>query len=197
MPAYGRQLSTWGLTQGMSRRGNCLDNAAMESFFTAENRVLLPQRVRQCRRVPARPAPLHSLLQPPPHQAQTQRPKPSTVPNSGLVSLASSCPTSWGQFISPQGLRLYRSCLQLWPLGGQARAGRFTQVVALYTNPSGTALIGLGTAVFANCNHLEAAHGYIPARLRTLLHPEPSVIARAESFTPTGSPSRCPRSCAG
>ena len=33
MPAYRRQLAEHGLTQSMSRKGNCLDNAAMESFF--------------------------------------------------------------------------------------------------------------------------------------------------------------------
>lgn len=33
MPAYRRQLAQRGLTQSMSRKGNCLDNAAMESFF--------------------------------------------------------------------------------------------------------------------------------------------------------------------
>ena len=33
MPAYRKQLSDHGLTQSMSRKGNCLDNAAMESFF--------------------------------------------------------------------------------------------------------------------------------------------------------------------
>lgn len=33
MPAYRRQLAQHGLTQSMSRKGNCLDNAAMESFF--------------------------------------------------------------------------------------------------------------------------------------------------------------------
>ena len=33
MPAYRKQLESRGLTQSMSRRGNCLDNAAMESFF--------------------------------------------------------------------------------------------------------------------------------------------------------------------
>ena len=32
-PAYRRQLAEHGLTQSMSRKGNCLDNAAMESFF--------------------------------------------------------------------------------------------------------------------------------------------------------------------
>lgn len=31
--AYRKQLSDRGLTQSMSRKGNCLDNAAMESFF--------------------------------------------------------------------------------------------------------------------------------------------------------------------
>lgn len=33
MPAYRRQLAERGLTQSMSRKGNCLDNATMESFF--------------------------------------------------------------------------------------------------------------------------------------------------------------------
>ena len=33
MPAYRRRLVAHGLTQSMSRKGNCLDNAAMESFF--------------------------------------------------------------------------------------------------------------------------------------------------------------------
>jgi len=33
MPAYRRQLAASGVTQSMSRKGNCLDNAAMESFF--------------------------------------------------------------------------------------------------------------------------------------------------------------------
>lgn len=33
MPAYRKRLSDHGLTQSMSRKGNCLDNAAMESFF--------------------------------------------------------------------------------------------------------------------------------------------------------------------
>ena len=33
MASYQQQLKARGLTQSMSRRGNCLDNAAMESFF--------------------------------------------------------------------------------------------------------------------------------------------------------------------
>ncbi len=31
--AYRRKLEPHGITQSMSRKGNCLDNAAMESFF--------------------------------------------------------------------------------------------------------------------------------------------------------------------
>lgn len=31
--AYRRELLDRGLTQSLSRKGNCLDNAAMESFF--------------------------------------------------------------------------------------------------------------------------------------------------------------------
>jgi len=33
MAAYRKELADHGLTQSMSRKGNCLDNAAMESFF--------------------------------------------------------------------------------------------------------------------------------------------------------------------
>lgn len=33
MLAWRRELAAHGLTQSMSRKGNCLDNAAMESFF--------------------------------------------------------------------------------------------------------------------------------------------------------------------
>lgn len=33
MPAYQDSLQSKGLAQSMSRKGNCLDNAAMESFF--------------------------------------------------------------------------------------------------------------------------------------------------------------------
>ena len=33
MPVYGEALRQRAVTQSMSRRGNCLDNAAMESFF--------------------------------------------------------------------------------------------------------------------------------------------------------------------
>jgi transposase InsO family protein len=33
MPAYHRRLAAHGMTPSMSRKGNCLDNAAMESFF--------------------------------------------------------------------------------------------------------------------------------------------------------------------
>jgi|TARA_R110000850_G_scaffold203191_1_gene329365 transposase InsO family protein len=33
MPAYRRKLAEHGVIQSMSRKGNCLDNAAMESFF--------------------------------------------------------------------------------------------------------------------------------------------------------------------
>ncbi len=33
MPFYQQQLKDKGLVQSMSRKGNCLDNAAMESFF--------------------------------------------------------------------------------------------------------------------------------------------------------------------
>lgn len=33
MPRWQRRLKEKNITQSMSRKGNCLDNAAMESFF--------------------------------------------------------------------------------------------------------------------------------------------------------------------
>ncbi len=45
MPAFRRQLKRRKLTQSMSRKGNCLDNAAMESFFgTLKSECYRPQR---------------------------------------------------------------------------------------------------------------------------------------------------------
>jgi putative transposase len=32
-PFYIKQLADWGVVQSMSRKGNCLDNAPVESFF--------------------------------------------------------------------------------------------------------------------------------------------------------------------
>lgn len=44
MPAYQRQLRERGLAQSMSRKGNCLDNAPMESFFAVLKTELFYQR---------------------------------------------------------------------------------------------------------------------------------------------------------
>ncbi|EEJ9020356.1 transposase family protein, partial [Salmonella enterica subsp. enterica] len=33
MTGYQKKLKSHGLTQSMSRKGNCLDNAVVESFF--------------------------------------------------------------------------------------------------------------------------------------------------------------------
>jgi putative transposase len=45
MPAFRQQLKQRKLTQSMSRKGNCLDNAAMESFFgTLKSECYRPQR---------------------------------------------------------------------------------------------------------------------------------------------------------
>lgn len=45
MPAYRRLLQTRGIVQSMSRKGNCLDNAAMESFFaTLKSELFHPNR---------------------------------------------------------------------------------------------------------------------------------------------------------
>lgn len=46
MAVYRRLLENRSITQSMSRKGNCYDNAAMESFFgTAQSGVLLPQQI--------------------------------------------------------------------------------------------------------------------------------------------------------
>lgn len=39
-PAYRRRLKTLGIQQSMSRKGNCLDNASIESFFGTLKREL-------------------------------------------------------------------------------------------------------------------------------------------------------------
>ena len=44
MQSYRRQLGERGLTQSMSRKGNCLDNAAMESFFSLLQKNVLDRR---------------------------------------------------------------------------------------------------------------------------------------------------------
>ncbi|MGO6898906.1 IS3 family transposase [Rhizobium ruizarguesonis] len=45
MPAYQQQLQKCGIAQSMSRKGNCLDNAAMESFFaTLKSELFHPNR---------------------------------------------------------------------------------------------------------------------------------------------------------
>ena len=45
MPAWSRMLESRNVTQSMSRKGNCLDNAAMESFFaTLKSEFFYPNR---------------------------------------------------------------------------------------------------------------------------------------------------------
>ncbi len=102
MRPYRQQLAERGLTQSMSRKGNCLDNAAMERFFgTLKSEFFRLNRfesIEQLRKG------LHDyILQPPPAQAQTKRPEPGGVPNSGLELFAFNCPTSWGQFTNGCG----------------------------------------------------------------------------------------------
>jgi len=50
MPVYREVLQQREITPSMSRRGNCLDNAVMESFFaTLKARVLPPKQVPRSR----------------------------------------------------------------------------------------------------------------------------------------------------
>lgn len=45
MPAWTRMLDSRNIAQSMSRKGNCLDNAAMESFFaTLKSELFYPNR---------------------------------------------------------------------------------------------------------------------------------------------------------
>jgi len=45
MPAWSRMLDSRNISQSMSRKGNCLDNAAMESFFaTLKSEFFYPNR---------------------------------------------------------------------------------------------------------------------------------------------------------
>lgn len=45
MPAWSRMLDSRNIAQSMSRKGNCLDNAAMESFFaTLKSEFFYPNR---------------------------------------------------------------------------------------------------------------------------------------------------------
>ena len=44
MSAFRRQLDEQQITQSMSRKGNCLDNAAMESFFALLQKNVLDRR---------------------------------------------------------------------------------------------------------------------------------------------------------
>ncbi len=46
------QLAEHGLTQSMSRKGNCLDNAAMESFFaTLKSEFIYPNKFDSLKRL--------------------------------------------------------------------------------------------------------------------------------------------------
>ena len=42
--AYREQLAAWNVTPSMSRRGNCYDNAAMESFWSTLKEELVHRR---------------------------------------------------------------------------------------------------------------------------------------------------------
>lgn len=43
-PAYQRQLTQTGLVAGMSRKGNCYDDAVVESFFSTLKNELVPDQ---------------------------------------------------------------------------------------------------------------------------------------------------------
>jgi putative transposase len=60
---YRDILQAAGIVQSMSRKGNCWDNAPMESFFgTLKNRARSPRRVPQSRCRAARPVRLYRRL---------------------------------------------------------------------------------------------------------------------------------------
>ena len=102
MPAYRKQLNAHGLTQSMSRKGNCLDNAAMESFFgTLKSEFFYLNKFADIEELKTG---LRGYIRYYNHQRIKLKlyiqPEPGALPNSGIELLASNRPTSGGQFNS-------------------------------------------------------------------------------------------------
>lgn len=97
MQPYRAALARYGMKQSMSRKGNCFDNAAMESFFGTLKAEYFHLTDFRRRRVTGRPEGLHRLLQPAPHQIETWWTESRGISNASGKKLTLQRPTLGGQ----------------------------------------------------------------------------------------------------
>ncbi len=87
MRSYQERLKAHGMTQSMSRKGNCLDNAVMENFFgPPEIGVFLSEGVQECQCAKKSRRGLYPLLQQRADKPEIKRPESGRVPNPGSES---------------------------------------------------------------------------------------------------------------
>jgi hypothetical protein len=98
MQPYRAALARYGMKQSMSRKGNCFDNAAMESFFGTLKAEYFHLTDFGHRRIAGRPEGLHRLLQPAPHQIETWWTESRGISNASGKKLTLQRPTFGGQF---------------------------------------------------------------------------------------------------
>ena len=93
---YRARLRRHGMVCSMSRKGDCWDNAPMESFFaTLKGELVEASRLRNTRRGQGRPVPIHrGILQPAPLALRARLPhtraEGSSVPISGFCRVTVS-----------------------------------------------------------------------------------------------------------
>lgn len=115
------QLVEQGLAEGMSHKGDCLNNATMESFFgTLKSEFFYLHRFESIEQFQASIR-LHPLLQPRTHQNKTKRSGFGVIPSPDLGRLICDCPTSGGQFRKAPFLWLVVSTAQSSPYARLAR----------------------------------------------------------------------------
>lgn len=87
MAAYQAKLKAKGITQSMSRKGNCLDNAVMENFFgTLKSECFLPEPVRESQGTEGGDRGIYPLLQQRKNKPEIKRPESGRIPNPGPES---------------------------------------------------------------------------------------------------------------
>ena len=100
MRHYQRELAENGLTQSMSRKGNCLDNASMESFFgILKSECFYGEKFNSVEELEKT---VKEYIHYYNHERirLIKRTKPCTIQNSVLRSCLINCPTLWGQIIN-------------------------------------------------------------------------------------------------
>ncbi len=87
MRSYQERLKAHGMTQSMSRKGNCPDNAVMENFFgTLKSECFLSEGVQECQCAKKSRRGLYPLLQQRADKPEIKRPESGRVPNPGSES---------------------------------------------------------------------------------------------------------------